>query len=59
MSLIEIIASLALIGLIGGVAYWLAVKEHKTVKPGPVDLDEQTREAQRRAAGSITNVNMP
>ena len=59
MSLIEIMISLGLIVVIGGVACWFAVKEQKAEKPGPVDLDEHTREARREAAGSITNVNMP
>ena len=59
MSIVEIIASLGLISLIGGVADWFAVKEQKTMKPGPVDLDEQTRDAKREAASSITNINMP
>ena len=55
----EIMISLGLIVLIGGVAYWFAVKEQKTEKPGPVDLDEHTRQAAREAASSITNINMP
>jgi len=59
MGAIEIMISLGLILVIGGVAYWLAVKEQRSMKPGPVDLDEHTREAKRRAAGSITNANIP
>jgi hypothetical protein len=59
MSLMEILIGLGLIFVIVGVAYWLAVKEQKMVKPGPVDLDEHTRDVQRQAAGSITNMNMP
>ena len=59
MSVMAIIIGLGLIVVIGGVAYWFAVKEQKMVKPGPVDLDEHTREAKRQAAASITNVNIP
>jgi hypothetical protein len=59
MSVWEIIASLGLIAVIVGVAYWFAVKEQKTAKPGPVDLDQHAQDAGRQAAGSITNVNMP
>jgi len=59
MGLIEIMISLGLIVVIGGVAYWFAVKEQKAETPGPVDLDEHTREARREAASSITNINMP
>jgi hypothetical protein len=59
MSVLEIIASLGLIAAVVGVAYWFAVKEQKAMKPGPVDLDEHTREAAREAASSITNINMP
>jgi hypothetical protein len=59
MGMMEIMIGLGLIAVIVGVAYWFAVKEQKTMKPGPVDLDEHTRDAQRQAAGSITNVNIP
>ena len=41
---------------IGGIAYWFAVMEQKTVKRGPVDLDEDTRMAKREASSRITNV---
>jgi hypothetical protein len=41
--------------VIGGVAYWFAVMEQKTMKPGPVDLDEDTRMAKREASSRITN----
>ena len=44
-----------LIFMIGGVAYWFAVMEQKTMKPGPVDLDEDTRTAKREASSRITN----
>lgn len=57
--MIAIIIGLGLLVLIVGVAYWFAVQEQKTIKPGPDDLDEHTREARREAAGSITNVGMP
>jgi hypothetical protein len=59
MGVTEILISLGLIVVIGGAAYWLATKEQKTMKPGPIELDEQTRQAKREAASSITNVNMP
>jgi len=59
MGLIEIMISLGLIVVIGGVAYWFAVKDQKAEKPGPIDLDEHTRQAAREAASSITNINMP
>jgi hypothetical protein len=55
MSAIEIMASLGLIAVIVGVAWWFAVKEQKAEKPGPVDLDEHTLEARRRAATNISN----
>jgi hypothetical protein len=55
MSAIEIIASLGLIAVIVGVAWWFAVKEQKAAKPGPVDLDERTLEGRRRAATDISN----
>jgi hypothetical protein len=45
----------SLILVIGGVAYWFAVKEQKTMKPGPVDLDEATRIAKREASSRISN----
>ena len=45
----------SLIFVIGGVAYWFAVMEQKTMKPGPVDLDEETRMAKREASSRITN----
>jgi hypothetical protein len=59
VNLIAILIGLGLLGLIIGVAYWFAVQEQKTIKPGPDDLDEHTRQARREAASSITNVNMP
>ena len=44
-----------LIFMIGGVAYWFAVMEQSTMKPGPVDLDEDTRTAKHEASSRISN----
>ena len=55
MSILVIIISLGLFGLIVGVAYWFALQEQKMIKSQPVELDEQTRQARREAAASITN----
>ena len=41
---------------IGGIAYWFAVMEQKTVKLGPVDLDEDRRMAKREASSRIINL---
>ena len=56
MSWIAILISIGLFAVIVGVAYWFAAAEQKAMKPGADDLDEQTREARRRASSSITNV---
>ncbi len=56
MSLTAILISFALFAVIVGVAYWFAAGEQKAMKSGADDLDEQTREARRRASSSITNV---
>ena len=55
MSILVIIISLGLFGLIVGVAYWFALQEQKAINSKPVELDEQTRQARREAAASITN----
>jgi hypothetical protein len=39
---------------IGGIAYWFAVMEQKTVTPGPVDLDGDAH-GKRGASSRITN----
>jgi len=52
---LTIIMGFGLIFVIGGVAYWFSVMEQKTMKTGPVDLDEHTRQAEREAASRITN----
>jgi len=53
---LTIVMGFGLIFVILGVAYWFAVVEQKTMKPGPVDdLDEHTRQAAREAASRITN----
>jgi hypothetical protein len=41
--------------VIGGIAYWFAVLEQKSVKSGPIDLDEDTRAAKREASSQISN----
>jgi hypothetical protein len=45
----------SIIFVIGGIAYWFAVLEQKSVKSGPVDLDEDTRAANREASSRISN----
>jgi hypothetical protein len=52
---LSIIIGFCLICVIGGMAYWFAVTEQKTMKPGPVDLDKHTRQTKREAASRITN----
>jgi len=59
MSVMAIVIGLCLIALIGGVAYWFAIQEQKTMKSGPVELDERTRQAERESASSITNADIP
>ena len=53
--ILVIILSLGLLSLVVGVAYCFALQEQKTIKSKPAELDEQTRQARREAATSITN----
>ena len=51
MSVIVIVLSLGLLGIIVGVAYWFAREEQKTInKIPPEEMDEKERQAQREAA---------
>jgi len=55
MSVMVIVLSLGLFGIIVGVAYWFA-REQKTIKRiPPEEMDEKTRQARREAAADISN----
>jgi len=58
MSATVILLSLGLFAAIVGVAYWFAGQEQKTLRPEP-ELDENTRQARRESAASITNIPIP
>jgi hypothetical protein len=56
MSVMVIVLSLGLFGIIVGVAYWFAREEQKTIKRiPPEEMDEKTRQARREAAADISN----
>ena len=57
MSVMVIVLSLGLFGIIVGVAYWLAREEQRTIKkiPPEEEMDEKERQARREAAASIAN----
>jgi uncharacterized protein YneF (UPF0154 family) len=60
MSIMVIVLSLGLFGIIVGVAYWLAREEQKTIKRiPPEEMDEKERQARREAAADIFNIPMP
>jgi hypothetical protein len=52
MSVMVIVLSLALFGIIVGVAYWFGREEQKTIKgiPPEEEMDERERQARREAA---------
>ena len=55
MSVMVIVLSLGLFGIIVGVAYWFAREEQKTIKRiPPEEMDEKERQARREAAASIS-----
>jgi hypothetical protein len=51
-----ILIGLGLIAVILAVAYGFAVREQKSMRTGPVDLDPDEQEARRRIASGITNI---
>ena len=57
MSVMVIVLSLGLFGIIVGVAYWFAREEQKTIKkiPPEEEMDEKERQARREAAANIAN----
>ena len=56
MSVMVIVLSLGLFGIIVGVAYWFAREEQKTIKRiPPEEMDEKERQARREAAANIAN----
>jgi hypothetical protein len=56
MSVMVIVLSLGLFGIIVGVAYWFAREEQKTIKRiPPKEMDEKERQARRETAASIAN----
>ena len=56
MSVMVIVLSLGLFGIIVGVAYWFAREDQKTIKKiPPEEMDEKERRARREAAASISN----
>ena len=56
MSVMVIVLSLGVFGIVVGVAYWFAREEQKTIKKiPPEEMDEKTRQARREAAASISN----
>ena len=59
MSVMVIVLSLGLFGIIVGVAYWFAREDQKTIKRiPPEEMDEkerQARQARREAAADISN----
>ena len=56
MSVIVIVLSLGLLGIIVGVAYWFAREEQNTIKRiPPEEMDEKERQRRREAAASISN----
>ena len=52
MTIMVIVLSLCLFGIIVGVAYWFARQEQKTIKriPPEEEMDEKERQARREAA---------
>ena len=52
MTIIVIVLSLGLLGIIVGVAYWFAREEQKTIKRirPEEEMDEKERQARREAA---------
>jgi uncharacterized protein YneF (UPF0154 family) len=51
VTIMVIVLSLCLFGIIVGVAYWFARDEQKTIKKNPPEeMDEKERQAQREAA---------
>jgi hypothetical protein len=56
MSVIVIILSLGLFGIIVGVAYWFAREEQITIKKiPPEEMDEKERQARREAAAGVSS----
>ena len=56
MSVVVIVLSLGLFGIIVGVAYWFAREDQKTIKKNPPEeMDEKERQTRREAAASISN----
>jgi len=56
MSVMVIVLSLGLFGIIVGAAYWFARVEQKTIKRiPPEEMDEKDRQARREAAANIAN----
>jgi beta-lactamase regulating signal transducer with metallopeptidase domain len=56
MSVMVIVLSLGLFGIVVGAAYWLAREEQKTIKRiPPEEMDEKERQARREAAANIGN----
>jgi hypothetical protein len=60
MSVMMIVLSLGLFGIIVGVAYWFAREEQKTIEGiPPEEMDEKERQARREAAADICNLPKP
>jgi hypothetical protein len=56
MSVMVIVLSLGLFGIMVGVAYWFAREDQKTIKKiPPEEMDEKERRARREVAASISN----
>ena len=56
MSVLVIMFSLGLFGVIVGVAYWFAREEQKTIKRiPPEEMDEKERQKRREALANISN----
>ena len=57
MTVMVIVLSLCLFGIVVGLAYWFARQEQKTIKriPPEEEMDEKERQARREAAASISN----